>query len=438
MTYSEKIDTRDVYVVGGCRTPFIKTQSQPGPFSAADLAVYAGRDLLAQQSFAPTDIDEVIAGCVMPGVTEANIARIIALRLGCGQQTPAWTVQRNCASGLQAIDSGYRNIAMGRSELVLAGGTEAMSRAPVLFNDDMVHWMARFMSAKTLRQKTHCLAKLRPRHLRPVLALLKGLTDPLVGLSMGQTAENLAYKLGIGREMMDHYAMTSQQRLASAQQNRLFNEIVTIYDRDGRFYATDDGVRPDTSMEKLARLKPYFDKPFGQVTAGNSSQISDGAAWVLLASAKAVKRYGLPVVARIKDSHWAGCAPEEMGLGPVYATTPLLKRQQLSLHDIDYWEINEAFAAQVLACLKVWESAQYCRDFLGLNEALGSIDRSRLNVDGGAISIGHPVGASGARLVLHLIGVLRRHKAKRGIASLCIGGGLGGSMLIENTSEVVS
>ena len=195
-------------------------------------------------------------------------------------------------------------------------------------------------------------------------------------------------------------------------------------------------MRRDSSMEKLATLPAFFDKKFGSVTAGNSSQISDGAALLILASKDAVQKYHLPVLARIVDVQWAGVEPAEMGLGPVYAVNKLLQRQQLKMDDIDFWEINEAFAAQVLACVAAWESDTYCKEHLGLSSALGKLDRSKLNVDGGAIAIGHPVGASGARIALHLAEVLKRNKAKKGIATICIGGGQGGAMLLENVSEV--
>jgi acetyl-CoA C-acetyltransferase len=184
-------------------------------------------------------------------------------------------------------------------------------------------------------------------------------------------------------------------------------------------------------MEGMAKPKPFFDRKYGNITAANSSQITDGAAWVLLASEAAVQRWNLKPIGRIVDSQWAGLDPAQMGLGPVHATTPILQRHGLQLSDIDYWELNEAFAAQVLGCLAAWQSDDYCREELGLPGALGTIDESRLNVDGGAVAIGHPVGASGTRIVLHLLDVLRRNRAKRGIATICIGGGLGGAMLVE-------
>lgn len=433
------IPLRDVYIVDGARTPFLKAKGKAGPFSASDLAVQAGRELLERQSFSPKDINEVVIGCVMPSPDEANIGRLIALRLGCGKSIPAWTVQRNCASGMQALDSAAKDIAMGRHDLVLAGGTEAMSRAPLLFNDQMTGWMANLMGAKTWKAKLKDYAQFRPAFLKPVITLLKGLTDPYVNLSMGQTAENLAYRFNITREQMDQFALESHQLAAAGQEAHHFaKEIEPAFGTSGDFYLADDGVRQDSSMEKLATLKPFFDKKFGSVTAGNSSQISDGAALLLLASKEAVQKYHLPVLARIKDVQWAGLDPAEMGLGPVYATHKLLKNSNLNMQDIDYWEINEAFAAQVLGCLAAWESDEYCRQFLGTTGALGTIDRSRLNVDGGAIAVGHPVGASGARIVLHLAQTLKRQNAKQGIATICIGGGQGGAMLIENVSEVQS
>jgi acetyl-CoA C-acetyltransferase len=208
-------------------------------------------------------------------------------------------------------------------------------------------------------------------------------------------------------------------------------EVEALYDADGHSFGLDDGVRRDASMQNLAKLKPFFDRKYGNVTPGNSSQITDGAAWLVLASEDAVKLRGLEPIGRIVDSQWAGLDPAQMGLGPVHAATPILQRHGLGLNDLDYWEINEAFAAQVLGCLAAWKEDKYCREQLGLGKSMGSLDAEKLNVDGGAIALGHPVGASGARIVLHLLKTLKRTNAKRGIASICIGGGLGGAMLVE-------
>ena len=422
-----------VYVVDGARTPFLKGRSAPGPFAASDLAVQAGRALLIRQPFAAPDLDEVILGCASPSADEVNIGRVVALRLGCGHQVPAWTVMRNCASGMQAIDSAMANIRNGVSQLVLAGGVDALSHAPLLYNEVMVRWFAQMMQAKSIGQKVGMFTRLRPvQLLSPVVGLLKGLTDPVVGLLMGQTAENLAWRFAITRQQMDEFSVRSHQRAVAARQAGRFGEIVPLVDGKGRVYLEDDGVRPDSSMVGLAKLKPFFDRRYGRVTPGNSSQITDGAAWLILASEAAVEKWQLQPLGRITDSQWAGLDPAQMGLGPVHAATPILQRQQLALDDVDLWEINEAFAAQVLGCLAAWESDAYCREQLGLSGALGSLASERLNGDGGAIAIGHPVGASGARIVLHLLHALRAAGARRGIAAICIGGGQGGAMLVES------
>ena len=426
---------KPVYIIDGSRTPFLKAKGRPGPFPAADLGVAAGRPLLDRQNFSATEFDEVITGCMIPGPDEANISRVIALRLGCGEDVPAWTVQRNCASGMQALDCAAMNIASGRSNLVLAGGVEAMSYAPLLLNNTMVNWLADFSRCKTAGAKIKALTKLRGKHLTPIIGLLRGLTDPVVGLNMGQTAEILAHRFNISRNAMDEFSVESHRRLANAQDNHHLDEIEVMYGSNGKFYEHDDGLRRDSDMTGMQKLKPYFDRNFGKVTAANSAQITDGAAMLILASEKAVNDHNLTPMGRIVDSEWAGLDPSQMGLGPAHAMAPLLPRNKLNVSNIDYWEINEAFAAQVLSCVEAWKDKDYCRENLGKKTAIGEIPLERLNVDGGGISIGHPVGASGARIVLHMLHTLKRNKGKRGIASLCIGGGQGGAMLIENEME---
>ena len=420
-----------VYIIDGARTPFLKSRNTPGPFAASDLATAAGTALLSRQRFAPDQLDEVILGCASPSPDEVNIGRVVALRMGCGLKVPGWTVMRNCASGMQALDSDLINIQAGRSGLVLAGGTDALSRAPLLFSDAMVRWLSGWYATKTVGQKVAALRQFKLGYLAPVIGIMKGLTDPIVGQLMGQTAENLAWKFGITREEMDEFAARSHQRVIAAQAAGHFDEIVPLIDRTGKVYAQDDGMRADSTAANLAKLRPFFDKRYGKVTAGNSSQITDGAAWLILASEAAVEKHGLEPVGKIVDSQWAGLAPDQMGLGPVHAATPILQRHGLGLNDLDAWEINEAFAAQVIACLRAWNDDDYCRNELGLDAALGALDETRLNVDGGAVAQGHPVGASGARIVLHLLNVLRRNGGKRGVASICIGGGQGGAMLVE-------
>ncbi len=428
----KKIDyARPVYIVDGCRTPFLKSSGKPGPFKHADLAINASRALLEKLPVEALNFDEVIFGTAMAGSDEANISRIVALRLGCGDQVTAYTVQRNCASGMQSLDNAALSIADGRSDLILAGGVEAMSRAPLLFHENMVHWLASWWGARSFSARMKVLSQLRPAYFAPVIALLNGLKDPVVGMSMGQTAEKIAARFGITREMMDEYSVQSHQRLHEAHQNGDLAEIIPMFDSKGRLYDFDEGVRTDSSVERLAKLKPAFDKPYGAVTPGNSSQITDGAASLVLASGDAVEKYNLPVLARLVTTHWAGLSPEEMGLGPAHAIAPLLRSRRLTLKSIDYWEINEAFAGQVLAVVEALKDKNYCTNHIDLRSPIGEIPMDRLNIHGGGISLGHPVGASGARIVLHLAKILEKQNAKRGIASLCIGGGQGGAMLIE-------
>src|SRR3990167_3184301 len=310
---------RDVYIVDGARTPFLKAKGKLGAFSASDLAVNVGKKLLGRQPFSPKDLDEVVIGCVIPSPDETNIGRVIALRLGCGKSVPAWTVQRNCASGMQALDSAAKDIASGRHHLVLAGGTEAMSRAPFMFSDQMTNLCMGFLSAKNWQMKVKELLRFRPSYLMPVIALIRGLSDPLVNLSMGQTAENLAYRFNITRAQMDQFALESHEYAIQGQDANHVDEISPLFSHSGDLYTA-----------------------------------SDGAALLLLASQEAIQQYQLPILARIVDIEWAGVDPAEMGLGPVNATSELLRRQNLQMDNIHYWEINEAFAAQVLACLAAW------------------------------------------------------------------------------------
>jgi acetyl-CoA C-acetyltransferase len=418
--------------VDGARTPFIRARGRPGPFTPVDLALACGRPLLLRQPFAPDAFDLVVLGCVNVLADEMNPARIAALRLGMGEQMTAFTVQINCGSGMQSIDVGYRYISAGHGDLILAGGTEALSQTPLMFRRSAVDWYARMFGARGVWARLVAAIGFRPSFLKPVVGLERGLTDPVVELNMGQTAEILAHLFGITRTEADGYAVESQQRLARAQKEGWFaGELEPAFSRDGKIYDHDDGVRADSTVEKLAQLKPAFERPWGKVTAGNSSQITDGASWVVLASEDAVKRHGLQPRAVILDSEWSALDPSIMGLGPVLCSTALLCRHGLAIGDVGLWELNEAFAAQVLACLRAWQDDAFCREVLHLKRAAGSIELDKLNVDGGAIGLGHPVGASGNRIVLHLVNAMRRLGVKRGIATECIGGGQGGAMLIE-------
>jgi acetyl-CoA C-acetyltransferase len=423
---------RPVYIIDGSRTPFLKARTGPGPFTPVDLAVQCGRPLLQRQPFKPQEFDRVILGCVNVIADEMNPARVAALRLGMGEAMSAFTVQINCGSGMQSIDTAYRYIQNGTDDLVLAGGTEALSYAPLVFNKSAVNWFGRMFTAKTLMQRIANFFTLRPSMFTPVIGLERGLTDPIVELNMGQTAEVVSKLFNITRTQADEYAVESHQRLAKAQKEGLLNnEVIPAFAKDGKVYTYDDGVRPDSTVEILAKLRPVFERPWGKVTAGNSSQITDGASWVILASEDAVKKHNLKPKAKIIDSEWSALDPSIMGIGPVLCSSALLKRQNMSVKDVDLWELNEAFAAQVLACLAAFEDEKFGKEVLGLPGAAGKIDRARLNVDGGAVAMGHPVGTSGNRIVLHLVNAMHRMGLKRGIATECIGGGQGGAMLVE-------
>ncbi len=429
---STQSGSRPVYLVDGARTPFLKVRGAPNPFSPVDLAVQCGRPLLLRHDLPAAAIDQVILGCVNVLADELNPARLAALRLGLSESTRAYTVQINCGSGMQSIDNAFRLIREGSSELVMAGGCETLSHAPLQFRQQAVEWLAGMRGAGSLKQRAQQLAELRPEFFKPVIALQQGLTDPIVGLSMGETAELLAHLFAIPREEADQYAVISHKRLARAQQEgELEEELEPMISPLGELFTQDDGVRPDSSVDALAKLPPVFERPFGQVTAGNSSQVTDGASWVLLASEAALESYHLQPRARLVDSQWSALDPQIMGLAPVLSVTELLRRQGLGREQIDLWELNEAFAAQVLACLKAWQDSDFCREILGLEGAFGELDRALLNVDGGAISLGHPVGASGNRIVLHLMNSIRRRGVRRGVATECIGGGQSGAMLLE-------
>lgn len=424
--------TRAVYLVDGARTPFLKAAGKPGPFTPVDLAVQCGRPLLARQSFDSRLLDLVILGCVNVLQDEMNPARVAALRLGLGAEMVAFTTQINCGSGMQSIDTAYRYIREGTHDMILAGGAEALSHAPLVLRQSAVEWFGQMSQAKGPADRAKALTGIRPEFFKPIVGLERGLTDPITTLNMGQTAEVLAYRFGIDRKAADTYAMQSHHRLARAhKEGWLDDEVMPAFDKDGAVYDHDNGVRPDSDLDGLAKPRPAFERPYGKVTAGNASQITDGASWVIVASEEAVEKHRLTPLARIVDSAWSGLDPSVMGLGPVLAATEITQRQKIGAADVDLWELNEAFAAQVLSCLAAWEDADFCREVLGLDGAFGTVERDRLNIDGGAIALGHPVGTSGNRIVLHLANALKRLGKKRGIATECIGGGLGGAMMLE-------
>jgi acetyl-CoA acetyltransferase family protein len=419
------------WILSGVRTPFAKAGSAFRRVPVYELGRIAVAELMARHDLDPGRLDEVILGnCAMPAEA-ANSARVTALRAGVPEAVPGFTVHRNCASGMEAVADAAMRVLSGEGDLVLAGGMESMSLIPLQFGYDYSDWLEGLMRARSGPQRLAVLSRFRPRLLAPRITLAEGLTDLTCGLNMGQTAEVLAREFRITRERQDEYALMSHQRTVAARV-RLREEIVPTFPPPDYAMVRDDvGPREQQTLEALAKLKPYFDRRNGTVTVGNSCQVTDGAVALLVGSAATAKAWGIPPLGRIRSFAFAGLAPRRMGLGPVFAMAKALEKADLSLHDCELFEINEAFAAQVLACLEACRSDAFARDELGRDRALGEIPLERLNVNGGAIALGHPVGASGARLLLTLLMEMRRRNLRRGMAGLCVGGGQGAAFIVE-------
>lgn len=419
------------WILSGVRTPFAKAGGVLKRVPSYELGRVAAAEAVARAELDPARIDEVVFGhCAMPAEA-ANSTRIVALRAGIPERVPASTVHRNCASGMEAVANACLRIATGDARLVLAGGMESMSRIPLQYTDEYADFLEGLMRARTPLAKLGALARFRPRMLTPRIALAEGLTDLVCGLNMGQTAEVLAREFRIPRERQDAFALQSHQRAVAAR-DRLREEIVPVYATPGYEPVRDDvGPRDGQSLEALAKLKPYFDRRNGTVTVGNACQVTDGAVALLVGDDATAREWPTPPLGRIRAFSFAGLAPSRMGLGPVFAMASALRKANLKLHEIELFEINEAFAAQVLACLEAARSERFGREELGLDGALGDIPEDRLNVNGGAIALGHPVGCSGARLLLTTLHEMRRRGLRYGLASLCVGGGQGAAFVLE-------
>ncbi len=423
-------------ILAGIRTPFARAGGALAAFHAEELGALAAGELLLRTGFDPALIDEVILGSVGQGSRAPNLARVVALLAGVPESVPAVTVNRNCGSGFQALTTAMDRMLAGRGEIFLVGGAESMSNYPLEYGPGMRRLFLRLMKARSLPARLRALLGFRLRHLRPRVALEEGLRDPVAGLSMGETAEVLAREFRISRESQDDLALESHRRAAAAAA-KLREETFDLVPPDGGggtpVVRDDTGVRPGQSIEALAKLRPYFDRRHGSVTVGNSCQVTDGAVACLVASEERAAALGLKPLGFLADHAWAGLSPRRMGLGPVLAMARLLARGGLTVGDIDLFEINEAFAAQVLACLAAAASPAFCTTEADLAAPLGRIPRDRLNVNGGAIALGHPVGASGARLVLTLLHELARRGLRSGVAALCVGGGQGGALRLDRT-----
>jgi acetyl-CoA acetyltransferase family protein len=430
------VSNREVVIVDGVRTPFVKTNTILGRVGAVELGRVVVREVIERTEIDPAEIDEVVVGNIAGPPDAANVARVIALQAKVPSYVPAFTVSRNCASGLEAIVEGAYRIQAGDADLVVAAAVESMSRIPFLFNEDAQQIWTDIGRARTIGARIAGFARFRPRHFKPVIALQLGLTDPVSGLNMGQTAEVLAREFEVTRDEQDRFALRSHQLAAAAwDEGRMQAEVipVPVPPRYEKIADHDNGIRESQSMEALAKLRPVFDRRYGTVTAGNSSQITDGAAAVVLASADRARSLGLPVLGKVRSWGFSGCDPERMGLGPVSASPIALRRAgNLPMERVELVEINEAFAAQVLAVLRAMDSRRYCETHLGTGP-VGAPDLDRINVNGGAIALGHPVGASGARLALTLLKEMERRDLSLGLATLCVGGGQGGAMVLERS-----
>lgn len=426
-------------IVDGVRTPFSKMGTDLAHLGAEELGRVAVSALLAKTGIDPAIIDEVIFGCVAQPADSANVARVIALRAGIPQHVPAMTVHRNCASGCEAITQAQEKMLAGRGSIFVVGGAESMSQVPLLYNQSAAKKFTRLARAKSFWQKVSAMAAFRPSDFQPRIGLQLGLTDPVCGLNMGDTAEVLAREFGIAREVQDAFALESHQRAVAAR-DKIAEEICPVYPtlpggarsaRPASPVTADNGPRTEQTMEALAKLRPVFDKKTGTVTAGNSSQITDGAVALLVMTEQKAAELGLQPLGILTGYAYAGCDPSRMGLGPVFAIARAEERTGLTIEQADLVEINEAFAAQVLAVLKCLRSDEFAARQLKRSRPVGKIPKDRLNVNGGAIALGHPVGSTGARLVLTSLKELQRRQAKRALVSLCVGGGQGAALWLE-------
>jgi acetyl-CoA acyltransferase len=424
---------KDIVIIEGFRTPYAKAGTVLRDVPAVDLGTAVVKEVMARTSIDPQKIDEVIIGNAGMPAEAANIARVIALRAGIPERIPAYSVQRNCASGMQAAASAYAQIIAGMSEIVLVAGVESMSNYSFYMTKKLQNVITTVQRAKTVSAKVKAILALRPRDFVPVIGLIEGLTDPVSGLIMGLTAEVLVRDFGITRREQDELALESHRRWTRAfEAGKFKNEVIPFY-VPPKFEPLEEDVGPrkDETMEALQKLKPYFDKKYGTVTAGNSSPITDGAAAALIMSEDKAKELGYKALGYIKAVAFAGFDPSRMGISPLYATHKVLKLTGMKLKDIELIELNEAFAAQIIAVERAAASTDYFAAHLPGEEPIGEFRRDIMNVNGGAIAVGHPVGSSGLRIVLTLLKEMERRGLSTGLATLCIGGGQGGAMIVE-------
>ena len=419
-----------IAIIDGLRSPIAKANGKLNDISADTLGSIITKELVLRNDLDYKQFDEVIMGNVAQPANAANIARVMAIRAGFPQSTPAYTVHRNCASGMQSISSAIEKINSNQGDLYLVGGIESMSNIPLLYSDNFRNLITKFTYSKSISEKFKLLTTFRLNFLKPTIGLISGLTDPISGKIMGITAENLANEFKISRAAQDEYALNSHKKAQKAIEAGVFKDEIHPVMTKNASMIDDDGVRFNQTMESLSKLNPIFIKDGGTVTAGNSSQVSDGACSLIVCTESKAKELNLEPIGFISDYSYAGLDAHRMGLGPIYATKKLFDKTGITLKDIDLIEMNEAFAAQIIANLEAFKSEGFCQKTFN-SSALGEIDESILNVNGGAIALGHPVGMSGARIVLTALKELKRRNKNKALASLCIGGGQGAAFLLE-------
>jgi len=419
-----------IAIIDGLRSPIAKANGKLNDVNADTLGAIITKELVLRNDLDYKQFDEVIMGNVAQPANAANIARVMAIKAGFAQSTPAYTVHRNCASGMQSISSAIEKIHSNQGNLYLVGGMESMSNIPILYSDEFRNFITKFSYSKSFSEKVKLLSSFRPSFLKPIIGLISGLTDPISGKIMGITAENLANEFKISRNEQDEYALKSHQKAQKAIENGIFKDEIHPIMTKNASIVQDDGVRFNQTIDALGKLNPIFEKVGGTVTAGNSSQVSDGACSLIVCSESKAKELNLEPLGFIKDYAYAGLDAHRMGLGPIYSTKKLFDKTGIKLEDIDLIEMNEAFAAQIIANLKAFQSDDFCQKTFNC-PALGKINEEILNVNGGAIALGHPVGMSGARIVLTALKELKRRDKKLALASLCVGGGQGASFLLE-------
>jgi acetyl-CoA acyltransferase len=397
--------------------------------SAVELGKVAVRELISRTNLDVGEIDHLVFGTVVQSVQEPNIAREVGLGSGIPPTVPAFTVGRACASSNQAITSGAEHIALGMADVVITGGAESLTDIPILFSDEMRDAMVAASRARTIADRLKAFSRIRPVNLKPITPAI---AEPTTGLTMGQSAERMAQENGISREEQDRWALRSHQLAwAATEDGRLTREIAPVY-TEGKAIVRDNGIRGDTSLEKLSSLKPAFDRRYGTVTAGNASPLTDGASAVLLMSEEKAHALGYEPLGYIRSYAYASLDPSDQLLqGPVFAAPVALERAGLSMKDIDLLDMHEAFAAQVLSNMQWFDSRTIAEKRLGRSEPIGLPEEDRINVMGGSLAIGHPFGATGGRITVSLLNELKRRGQQFGLITVCAAGAMGFSMVVE-------